>query len=70
MSSHAQICLENDFSPTHMSTRMEADRIYMELDSDSTFYYILTRIPIRIRIFSNTNAKRIPRIRIFTRYIG
>ena len=44
--------------------RMETDRIRMESDSNSTFYHILNRIRIRIRIFSDTNAKRMPRIRI------
>jgi len=51
---------------------METDRIRMESNSDSTFYHILTRIQIRIRMFLNTNTKRMSRmwihIRIFTRF--
>ena len=35
-------------------TRMESDRIRMESDSDITFYHILTRIRIRIRMLSDT----------------
>ena len=34
--------------------RMESDRIRMESDSDSTFYHILTRIRIQIRMLSDT----------------
>ena len=34
--------------------RMESYRIHMESDSDSTFYHILTRIRIQIRMLSNT----------------
>ena len=53
--------------------RMETDRIRIESDSNSTFYHILNWIRIWIQIFSDTNAKRISRIRIlvqiFTWYI-
>jgi hypothetical protein len=48
--------------------RMETDRIRAESDPDIIFYRIL----IRIQIFSNTNARRMSRIRIqngyFTRF--
>jgi hypothetical protein len=58
----------------YQDVRMETDRIRIESDLDSTFYHILTRLRIRIRIFSNPNAKRMSRIRIriwiFTQYIG
>ena len=33
---------------------MESDRIRMESDPDSTFYYILTQIRIQIRMSSDT----------------
>ena len=33
---------------------MESDRIPIESDSDSIFYYILTRIRIQIRMLSDT----------------
>ena len=49
---------------TLLQIRMETDRIRMESDSASTFYYILNQIRIQIRIFSDTNTKRMPRIRI------
>jgi hypothetical protein len=42
---------------------METDRIRMESDLDNNFYHIFTRIWIRIRMFSNTNTKRMYRIR-------
>jgi hypothetical protein len=51
---------------------VETDWIHMESDSDNTFYHIFTRIRIRIRMFSNTNTKRMSRIRkriwIFTQF--
>jgi hypothetical protein len=40
-----------------LGVRMEMDQIRMESNSDSTFYHILNRIQIQIRIFSDTNAK-------------
>jgi hypothetical protein len=43
---------------------MKTDQIRMESDSDNTFYHIFTRIQIWIRMLSNTNTKRISRIRI------
>ena len=65
------------FGPAHKKPqtiphlRMETDRIHMESDSDSTFYYILNRIQIRIQIWilSDTNTKRMPRIRILFRIL-
>jgi hypothetical protein len=44
---------------------MDSDRIHTNTNSDVTIYHILFR---RIRILSNTNAKRIFRIR--TRFIA
>jgi hypothetical protein len=46
---------------------METDRIRMESYSDSTVYHIFTWIRIRIRMFSNTNTKRMSQIRIHIR---
>ena len=37
--------------------RRVPDRICMESDSDSIFYYILNRIRIRIQLLSDTNTK-------------
>jgi hypothetical protein len=45
-----------------LSLRMETDQIHMELDSDNTFYHIFTQIRIQIRMFSNTNTKRMSQI--------
>jgi hypothetical protein len=51
---------------------MDSDRICTNTNSDVTIYHILFRIRTRIRILSNTNTKRIFRIRIhiriFTRF--
>ena len=44
--------------------RMEIDWICMKSYSDCTFYHILNRIRIWIRIFSDMNEKQIPRIHI------
>jgi hypothetical protein len=52
--------------------RMETDKIRMESNSDNTFYHIFSRIQIWIRMFSNTNTKKMSwiqkHIRIFTRF--
>ena len=40
--------------PMFLRLRMESDRIRMESDPNSTFYHILTRIRIRIRMLSDT----------------
>ena len=53
-----------------LALRMEMDRIRMESDLDSTFYHILNRIRIQIRIFSDMNTKQMPQIRILTRYMS
>jgi hypothetical protein len=45
---------------------MDSDQIRMETDSNVTIYHILIRIRIQIRILSDTNTKRIVRIRILT----
>jgi hypothetical protein len=50
-------------------SQWETDRIRKESGSDSTFYHIFTRIRIQIRMFSNTNIKRMSRIRIHIRYL-
>jgi hypothetical protein len=47
---------------------MDSDRIRMETDSNVTIYHILIRI--RIRILSDTNAKRIVRIRIYIQILN
>ena len=44
--------------------RMDSDRIRMKTNPDVTFYHILIWIRMQIQIFSNTNTKRIVRIRI------
>jgi hypothetical protein len=38
--------------------RMETDKIRMESNSNNTFYHIFSRIQIWIRMFSNTNTKK------------
>jgi hypothetical protein len=43
---------------------METDRIRMKSDPDINFYQILILIRIQIRMFSNTNTKRMSRIQI------
>jgi hypothetical protein len=43
---------------------MDSDGIRTDTNADVTIYHILFRIPIRIRILSNTNTKWIFRIRI------
>jgi hypothetical protein len=48
---------------------MDSDRIRMETNSNATIYHILIQIWIRIRILSDTNAKRIVRIRIYIRIL-
>jgi hypothetical protein len=47
----------------HILARMDSDRIRTDMNSDVTIYHILFRIRIRIQILSNTNTKRIFRIR-------
>ena len=47
---------------------MDSDRIRMKSDPDVTFYHILIWIRIRMRISSDTNTKRIVRIRIPSRF--
>lgn len=47
--------------------KVETDRIRKETDPDITFYHILNRIRIRIRILPNTNTKRMCWIRISIR---
>jgi len=44
--------------------RMDSDRIWMKTNPGVTFYHILIWIRMQIQIFSNTNTKRIVRIRI------
>ena len=44
--------------------RMDSDRIRMKFDPNVTFYHILIRIRMRMRILSDMNTKRIVRIRI------
>jgi hypothetical protein len=44
---------------------IDSDRIRMETEPNVTIYHILIRIRIRIRILSDTNKKRIVRIRIY-----
>jgi hypothetical protein len=48
---------------------MDSDRIRMETNSNATIYHILIQIWIRIRILSDTNTKRIVRIRIYIRIL-
>ena len=44
--------------PMFLRLRMESNRIRMESDPNSTFYHILTRIRIRIRMLSDTLQNR------------
>ena len=55
--------------PSPPLVKMETDRIRMKSDSDSIFYHILNRILMRIQIFSDTNAKWMPRIQILIRIL-
>jgi hypothetical protein len=55
----SSILIEGDSIITIMSIlMMEANQIRVESDSDSTFYHILTRIQIQVRIFLNMNAEQ------------
>ena len=55
---------EDNREGPHSNLRMDSDRIRMKSDPNVTFYHILIRIRMRMRI-SDTNTKRIVRIRIF-----